>query len=369
MSNIKAYKRINLIVFIFMILRFINCFIPASTLYILLLTVIESSAILLYIDDHGIACNIKLLVIITSLLSSVFFSWMLMGNNNLMDLVSSLLALCLGYYMARITISRKVTMGIFAFFSCTILVRFLLTRSVDSIFLRTSRNSISAFLILAAALFYSTYQSGERVSIIPAMITFLFSCIGIGRGGVISSFVLLVGIIMITVFSKKKPSILQILIVFISLCIFVYLISNHYEGLFSSAVNRLLSQNLLQNERNGILYQYFMNIKNNKTYLLWGVPSTEIALVDYLNGNFHNSFLTLHSKFGIVGFISIAVLLVTATKNCIYNHKWLYLLLLVVISLRMLTDGLAFVGLYDSLFYYMTFLCIMDNSTTDIISY
>ena len=138
----------------------------------------------------------------------------------------------------------------------------------------------------------------------------------------------------------------------------IFLIANYYDFFFSRAVDRLYSQNLLENERNSIIDSYFTNIRLNPMYLLFGVPSKNIPIVEYLNGNFHNSFLALHSNFGLIGFIIIILLMFTATRKSIMNRGWLYLLLLLVICLRIFTDGLCFVGLYDPLIYYIMFLCI-----------
>lgn len=361
MTDIKEQNRINTVVFAYFILRFINCFIPTFTVYVLLMIVVEASALLFYALKYGIRCSIKVFIPITMIFAFELFSWVVLGENHFYDLINSLLGLFLGFYLAKVKLLKKNSIILFVIFAGVIVLRIIVAGSANNIFLRSSRNNVSALLILAAVLFYSANKAEERVSLFPAFITFIFSCIGEGRGGVISSFILLAGIVLYNLFIKKKPTAVQLFLSILIVCLFVFLIRNYYDFLFSNAITRLNSQRFSENERNIILYSYFDRIKNSVSYLLFGVPSNTVAYVAQLNGNFHNSYLSLHSNFGIFGVAMILILLSTAIKKAFMNRCWLFLLLLLVVCIRIYTDGLCFVGLYDPLFYYIVFVCIFDN--------
>lgn len=361
MTDIKEQKRINGIVLVFFLLRFLNCFIPASTAYVLLLVTVEASALLLYTIRYGARCKVKVIVPVFVMIVFEAVSWFVLGDNHLFDLINTLLGLFLGYYLARVKLIKKIAIILLAVFVGIILVRFFVSGSANSIFLRASRNNVSAFIILGSVLLYSTSLRSERVSLFPAIITFVFSCLAEGRGGVVSSFILLAGIVLYNLFSKKKPTIIQILLSIGTVVLFVFLITNYYDFVFSKAITRLYSQSFSENERNNIINLYFTNIKAHPIYLLFGVPSKMIPIVEQLNGNFHNSYLSLHSNFGIFGFAIVIIILIVAIRKGVMNRNWLCLLLLLTICVRMFTDGLCFAGLYDPLFYYIAFMCVLEK--------
>lgn len=360
-SNKKVF--ITVIACLYYLLRFVNCFIPTSQIFILLFTLVEAMSLLL-LSWNRVKIGATAWVVMANITVAVF-SMAIHGSNNITEIVFTILALSMAYYMALYGIERKHAIHLYIIITAVLVFRIITTGSVNAVFLVASRNNISAFSILASILLYSTYEKDENLPYIPALITLVLSCVGEGRGGVVSAIFLMIGVLFLNITGRKHIGIKKTIYLIVLLIVVGILFTKFYDKLFYEAISRLTSQKLIENERVEILQNYYELAKNSFSYALFGVPRNDIALVNYLNGNFHNSYLSLHNMFGIVGVITIICLAVKSTVHSIKISNWLLVVLMLSLLLRAYTDDLCFVGYYDSLLYYLFFLCNQKAKVAD----
>jgi hypothetical protein len=355
MLYVKSKKEIiSYVAVAYFLLRFLYSFKSVSMIYVVLYSIVETLPI--FLVDNALPkfkrSNIFFaLVFLFSITISALFA-----NNVISYVAFSILNLYLANWMAKDGIDRKCTWMLFIIISLVIFIRIAVTSSVDLVFNNTSRNSISSFSILTSVLIYSTYDKEDYLSILPAIVTMLLSLVGLGRGGVISSSILLIGIIIINMKNKKNLKLRILFIALIALAIFVYLLYKYYDYFLSATIMRFGSQKITDNERVDIIAQYLFLTMGNFKNLMFGLSPKAIPAVQYLNGNFHNSFLALHSSFGLVGFLIVVLSLIKSFLMNIKYKNFRLLLLLTVVCVRISTDYLSFVGYYDVLIYYLILL-------------
>ena len=102
-------------------------------------------------------------------------------------------------------------------------------------------------------------------------------------------------------------------------------------------VQNFLARGLDGNGRSYIWNDY-INSLNNLKNIIFGPPTKDLYYVEMFKNNLHNSYLTIHSLFGIVGIFTVIILSIRCILYCIKDAKWLTLICLVCILLRAYTD-------------------------------
>lgn len=354
----KASKNLSRITLLLYILFLISCFVPVSGFLVILTFFVESfSMIYIFKEKNTRFGNLLVLSIFISLLY-VIFPLLLFDVSYFKEIFRIFIAVPYGYYLAKYGFKKKYAYLLFCIIIGVIVFRYLLTGDMGSVFTHASRNAISSYALLCSCFVYTVHVHDKSLPILPALISFLVSALAVGRGGIISSLILLIGVILINTHNKKLFSIKGFLfLVSFIISSFVFFLQ-YFDLFFKEALDKMDSQSFAENDRIVILNQYLQIIKNNNMKLLFGVPSSDIPLVEYLSGNFHNSYLSLHSHFGIIGFFILFYMLHKSCHKIIMSKSWILLLILITILVRIYTDLLAFNGLYDSLFFYIIFLSI-----------
>lgn len=201
-----------------------------------------------------------------------------------------------------------------------------------------SRNYISAYLILFYVYYmYASYLNNKKINLIyPVFI--VVACIFLyGRSGIILS--LLVFLISLLQSGDKKK------IVFFAVCGLIG-IGVYYEQILNILLNSNLSHGV-ETERSGMLEQYFSSIRTANDLLL-GVDLFKCcSLIIKFEGNPHNSFIMMHSRFGLFPFIIIFCFYVfQLSKGILLKNIYLNLLLL-IIFMRYFLDTIGFFGPVD----------------------
>lgn len=374
-------KNISLVAFLYFMLRFVDLFLPVSKIYILLFTFVEAIPFLWFILDRQ-KLSLKAFYVISMGMLFVIFSMIVAEEVYISEMMFTLLGIWFGYHLSEQGMDRHLAFRLFLIYLVVIVIRFAMTGSGNQVFITSSRNTISAVLILASVLYYSSFAEGESIPLLPATVTFLMSCIAQGRGGIISSAVLLLGVVLYDCLCAHTMSFKKVLVLAVFIAVVYLVYTRCYDLIFKQAMVRLFSENLMDNERIKYGNEYIAFMRTSWKYFLFGVSKNMLPSIMYLGGNFHNSYLGLHSVSGIGGCIIIFVLVLKSVVRSLRNRNFIRMLLLVVILFRMLTDILCFVGLYDPLFYYVIFLClkkkqrysrggdggIKQNASADIVS-
>lgn len=226
-----------------------------------------------------------------------------------------------------------------------------------------SRNGISEMMIYACVSLYIIQTNEEKkIDLKPAFFTLLISIWAVGPSGIIASFVLFIGLLLIRV-SYGKSFICFIL--FILLTIFLMygelLFFSVDNPFFGQAISHYLERNLADGSdpRFAIWVNYFNNLDAFRVF--FGVnpltdPWSDGALYAY---NYHNMFIQLHQKTGLMA-ILICLILLFALHNLWGTNK-VFFVLLFAICLRGMTDSFMFFESWDYILYFFIFYFLRNS--------
>ena len=201
-----------------------------------------------------------------------------------------------------------------------------------------SRNYVSGYLILFLIYYmFACHMNGVNVNLLYSFIVLVACFFLYGRSGVALSCVLFI----ISIFhcgGRFKKS---------AIAIAVLILSAFY---FSDVLNFLNNSNFSQGaetERTAMLYQYLSSISSVRDFIFGMDFFSCCSLIMKFDGNPHNSFLMMHSRFGIFPFLIIVLFyLYQAFCGALIKNRYLNLLLLLVFA-RYFIDSIGFFGPVD----------------------
>lgn len=220
-----------------------------------------------------------------------------------------------------------------------------------------SSNGVSiAILSACIALYIILSRESKKIDLKPAIVAVAISIWGLGRGGIISSIVLLFGLIFIKMRSKK--------IFFLSMII-ILIIAYKYQDV---VLDKLMDYSLfrkpievnvqkwtkgLANPRFTFWTNYYDNLDISR--LLFGVnviedPWIEGAENDY---NYHNSFINLHIQTGFMGLVTMAILLFSLIMD--FRTNIVFFILAASYILRASTDTFILFSRFDFILFFFIF--------------
>jgi hypothetical protein len=230
-----------------------------------------------------------------------------------------------------------------------------------------SHNGISVMLLAACIpLYIILIMENKKIDLIPAFITLLISIWGIGRSGIVSCFVLLLGLLFVRL--RAKPKYIHIGIIFsIIFLIISYLFFDVLSAIlinssfFSNAIDNYLARNMetRPSERIVMWTNYFNNLDISR--ILFGVNVLEDPWPDgeRLAYNYHNTFINLHLQTGFMGLIVIVLMIFSLFKYFSTNKVFFFLLLAVI--LRWSTDIGLFFESWDFIPFFFIFHFLRDS--------
>lgn len=247
-------------------------------------------------------------------------------------------------------IGTRVFYFLFYAIAAFYLTNALLGNDPNSITAASSRNAISVnMLLLVVLLYFFQWQKKSTISLVPAIIAVLLCIYGEGRTGILVSVVLLIIILFQYLFRVKAFALFKIIVTFILVGVALFLIST----VFSDALQVLFSRfdrEGMDTIRYDIWSSYLAEVFSDSRWFIFGAPTDSSWLLVYYDGNLHNAFFMLHSRFGIIGFCLLCVTLLFYALYSIKKCHVFEVALLAVLILRSFYDWTAFTGLYDVLF-------------------
>ena len=242
--------------------------------------------------------------------------------------------------------------GYIVFYGLTVYFLSLMLAGVDgySALEFSSWNGISTLMLVACISLYIILSMENRaIDVMPAFLTLVISIWGIGRSGIASSIVLMLGLLLIRLRSKPHY-IYRALLVFFSVFLFHELFRLVMDySIFQNAFDHYFSRRMETgpSERMKMWTNYWNNLDLFR--ILFGVNVTEDPWIEgaVLEYNYHNSFINLHLQTGMMGLMTMALILFALFTFFRINPVFLVLLLTLV--LRSSTDLLIFFGPFDFL--------------------
>ncbi len=249
--------------------------------------------------------------------------------------------------------------GYIVFYSLAVyFLSFMLTGiDISSVMEFNSWNGISMLMLVACiSLYIILSMENKKIDLKPAVVTLIISIWGVGRSGIISSSVLLLGLIFVKF--RAKPKYIVIIYLFIASLLFVFLIFGIdyylYEAENANAVRHLEeSMARSQSERLPIWTNYYNNLDISRVIFGVNVAEDPWPEGERLAYNYHNSFIFLHAQTGIMGLITLALMILSILK--FYRINPVFLILLMALILRSSTDSVIFFSRFDFVPFFFIF--------------
>lgn len=222
-----------------------------------------------------------------------------------------------------------------------------------------SRNYISVIVVLIAGLYYIACEEEKKEpSILVAMAFMAITMWAIGRAGMASGAILLIGAIL---YKASGKAIVMTLIAATTAALSQIPTSitlpNDDDNPFSTfligieRIERLGSGG----QRDLINSEYLLRIQDNPVEALIGAPLEKVRSIVEVDGNPHNSYIRLHTTVGALGVVIFLGALVAAYTKLIRKKKYLTLLALTASLFRSAFDSTAFHGPLDIIIFYSIF--------------
>ena len=219
-----------------------------------------------------------------------------------------------------------------------------------------SWNGISMVMLLAAiSLYIILRMENKKIDLKPAILTLIISIWAVGRSGIISSFVLLLGLIFVKF--RAKPKYLVIIFLFIALLSYALLTSKIDYYLFDAeeenAIRHFATSETWDPERERIWTNYYNNLDISRIIFGVNVAEDPWPRGEFLAYNYHNAFIFLHAQTGFMGLITMALMIFSIFK--FYRINQVFLILLLTLILRSSTDVVIFFGRFDFIPFFFIF--------------
>ena len=227
---------------------------------------------------------------------------------------------------------------------------------LNTIFDSVSRNYISVIMLFSSSIVtLIIWEQKREIVIMPVLLTFIVSLFAIGRSGIISSFILFLGLLFpyIKSFLMNNNRHLRSFIFLFGVAIVVFSVGFiMYPLVYSELLNEFESKGFESSARVDLIVEYINNI--DFINFLFGYNFYDNTLFQYFGLNTHNSFLKLHHYAGFIAFIFLYYII--KAGFILLKKNYVPLLILCVLLLRSFTDIYLFFSIYDTLIIYILFL-------------
>ena len=274
-----------------------------------------------------------------SLLNTIF-----VGNQNLIR-TGILFA---AFFLAALILNESVDENAFAISvyinSILVLIKVLQVGTRGAVYEQVSNNYVSILLLSPAVIYYAVCSARNRKCIaIPAICCWGLSFLMGGRGGVLSTSILLVGVVLHLFFKNEATRRDRVILGLILCAILIPALIVGFRSIFESdadlyIINRFSKFGMEGGRRIDIWNEYFEGIGRSWKAFFLGVDQSTLYWAQPFGGNLHSSFLFVHAYLGIIGFIAFIGLLIRAAIKAIQSGKWLYFCALLTFAFRGTTD-------------------------------
>lgn len=254
------------------------------------------------------------------------------------------IALSLLIYNENFKILNILFWAVLIFFFAVVILR----KDFDSLFYLASENYVSVFLVffLSTHIIYKN-MINKPISIIPCLLVFILCILASGKGGILASGIMLIGVMGVSSKRRGFPVYSKILL----LCMIFLVIFFVYKDPIANTLNNFYKME----GRIGLWEMYFLQLKGNFNNIIFGAVGYSKSGIMAKFGHMHNTFLNLHYYFGLLPLIVFIICLIRLLKNNIKKHDYMKAVIIFASVARSMTDITAFPGIFDVLWYYLFF--------------
>lgn len=225
----------------------------------------------------------------------------------------------------------------------------------------SSTNGLPSYLIvIQIALSISVFLEKNRLPILSALATFVVAIFGLGRGSIIVALLILLFGVFVNFFvvsaGEKNNIFGRLFVVFVFLSVVLGAV---YYFDYLAVIQELIekskfSAGVLDSHRGDMLADYVGKLDAWSLFL--GVDYSGTSINTTYGGNPHNSYIRLHSYYGVFGLLLVALspFAIFAT-NKRFICKCVVFMLVLLVLIRAVSEPILFPTLLD-FFYALYFL-------------
>lgn len=233
------------------------------------------------------------------------------GNSAYSNFLYTLMSIFVACLLAHPRVSPRCLLYAMYFHALMVAYCFARYGLHTEVYFRSTNNYVSCLLLLPTTVYYSLLEyRGERIPKFPALIVFVLSVLAMGRGGILSTGILLTGVLFYSL-KNFRP----VYRVFVSMLMVISAVVVVHISSFWEIANKFERLGMSDNGRFDIWTQYLDSAFTNHLYFWLGARFKDLPIVIFYEGNLHNSFLNIHAFNGMIMFIFIV---------CLYFHTIFY---------------------------------------------
>ena len=301
-------------------------------------------------------------------------NYSLVGNAQ----ISHQVLICLYFFTALLfmdnTINEKLYLWLFILIVALIAYKFLTVGLYGKVFISSSTNFVSVYLLYPAVIYYSLLEERKsKIPIYPAVIIWIFSLLSRGRGGIIVTTFFLLGMLWISLHNSQRK---RMLFLVSALIVLVGLIVINLDTILfvinNSVIMDYFNSRGLESIRLAIWAEYLDVVHDSLKNLLLGVRVQDTYYGVMFEGNFHNSFMNLHSLNGFFALFIVGAFAIRNLISSIKHRRYVFFLCLFTMLLRSVTDNVFWTcygtpAVFFLLFYHNSkFKDVVNNRTKGI---
>ena len=203
--------------------------------------------------------------------------------------------------------SEKYTFAISLMFCIISIYRIVFYGTeIGNLYSLSSHNWISIYFTVFTYPYYiAKFKVGEKPNLIPAVLCVLMSFVSQGRGNIIFSLILLLGLLldvfMVKNIKNKKITKFAICILFMFL---LFYISTYFDVIFNNYLSRFTEKIDFESEERSLIFMgYISEMVNSWHSFVFGIDYRPFVNV-YIE-HLHNSFLMTHHCMGIFALLAL----------------------------------------------------------------
>jgi hypothetical protein len=279
------------------------------------------------------------------------------GNIDIQELLWPIGFMGLATLLLNFDISYKTTKYLYVFLLLFLTLNILTSGDINNLDMVSSRNTINIMVLSYFSIFIITcYRHQKKINIYYLLAGFIVVLMSVGRSGILT-FLLLTLFFLFFDFNGQRHRIrnlLKFLMILIFVSIVLFVLYNLFSNYFNNALYNF-DRRGFESIRTEIWSDYIDKVFSSVKYLIFGAPISGTVFLDMFP-NLHNSWLMLHSKYGLVVFLIVILLVLRSYTFFLKTKNYLFLALLTAIMFRMQFDHTNFNAQLDiALFYFLMY--------------
>jgi len=261
---------------------------------------------------------------------------MLYNQDSSLNIATILINLALGWYIYLNRLGDKVLPILTGLLFLVLSFKFYTNGGVEGILVSGSQNYISV-MVLSMSLLYYTFvpKKNKLVALYPAIAALLFSTLALGRSGIATSLLLVIGVYLYNFSFVKKTKLVTFIYISLALLAIGYIVQ--YQDILYNV-----------DQPTSLLWRFSFDHNFDGRISILQVYFSDFSLADFFFGrgngliknsldmSVHISYLQWHISLGFLAIPVYALVLFAYIKLFVINK--LYFILMTVLLIRAATD-------------------------------